>query len=41
VVRVHAGLRGNDATLHFVQFAVLAGVVGVAAKLAAAYHARA
>ncbi|XP_062201061.1 uncharacterized protein LOC133903646 isoform X1 [Phragmites australis] len=34
-------LRGNDATLHFVQFAVLAAVVGVAAKLATAYHARA
>ncbi|XP_062201063.1 membrane protein PM19L-like isoform X2 [Phragmites australis] len=37
----YLGLRGNDATLHFVQFAVLAAVVGVAAKLATAYHARA
>ncbi|GJM84732.1 hypothetical protein PR202_ga00432 [Eleusine coracana subsp. coracana] len=35
------GQLGNDATLHFVQFAVLAGVIGVAAKLATAYHARA
>ncbi|KAL6839333.1 hypothetical protein ACP4OV_030830 [Aristida adscensionis] len=36
----HPGVRGNDATLHFVQVAALAGAVGVAAKLAAAYHAR-
>ena len=41
LVHVYAGLRGNDATLQFVQFAVLAAVVGVAAKLATAYHARA
>ncbi|TVU30447.1 hypothetical protein EJB05_22071 [Eragrostis curvula] len=37
----YSGFQGDNATLQFVQFAVLAGVVGVAAKLAAAYHARA
>ncbi|KAL6643130.1 hypothetical protein ACP70R_021311 [Stipagrostis hirtigluma subsp. patula] len=36
----HPGLRGNGATLHFVQLAALAGAVGAAAALAAAYHAR-
>lgn len=36
-----AGLAGNNATFHFLLFAVLAGVVGVASKLAGAYHARA
>lgn len=32
---------GDEATLQFVQFALLASVVGAAAKAAAAFHARA
>ncbi|CAD6234641.1 unnamed protein product [Miscanthus lutarioriparius] len=32
---------GDEATLHFIQFALLAAVLGSAAKAAAAFHARA
>ncbi|KAG0541150.1 hypothetical protein BDA96_03G471600 [Sorghum bicolor] len=32
---------GDEATLHFIQFALLAAVLGTAAKAAAAFHARA
>uniref|UniRef100_A0A0D9WFY1 Uncharacterized protein n=1 Tax=Leersia perrieri TaxID=77586 RepID=A0A0D9WFY1_9ORYZ len=37
----HRGVAGNGATFYFLVFAILAGVVGAASKLAGVHHVRA